>query len=155
MFKNLRSALLGFLVGLGFVAATALAVDYGYSPTAGTEAFHGIFVSQGPAPAATLGTLAAGTGPNIVVTASGGCGTLTNIKGGATAGQLTIGTFSVSCTLTLTMPTAAPNGYKCLFNDLTTPADTVPQATSSTTTCVTTAATMVTGDTVQFQVIGY
>lgn len=155
MFKKLSTFVIGLLVGLSLISAGALAVDYGWNPGLGTEAFHGTFISQGPAVALVAGTVAAGTGPNIVVSGSGGCGTLANAKGGATAGQVTTGIFSVSCTLTLTMPTAAPNGYRCLFNDLTTPANSVPQATTSTTTCVTTAATVVTGDVVQFQVIGY
>lgn len=131
--------ILGLLIGL-LVATAALAIDYGWNPVTGLEAFHGALVSQGTLP---------------TISGTGGCGTLTAKTGGPSSGTVTIGTFATSCTLTLTFPTAAPNGWNCTFGDLTTPADAVPQATSTTTTCVTTAATMVTGDTIKYMALGF
>lgn len=136
------AAVLG-LAGLAFAASTSntgSSIYFGYNPSTGLETTHGADVSGGVLP---------------VVTGSGGCGTLGAVVGGASAGSVTIGTFATSCTLTFTFPSAAPNGWICIFNDLTTPADSVKQATSSTTTCVTTAATVVTGDAIQFNAVGY
>lgn len=142
LFKTSASFIAGLLLAVGLTAGAASLSYFGFNPNTNLEGLHGFLASGGAAP---------------TVTGSGGCGTLTNQLGGSTAGQVTIGTFSVSCTLTVTVPTAsaAPNGWKCLFNDLTTPADTVPQASTTTTTCVTTAATVVTGDTIQYVLVAY
>ena len=154
---KIRSLIAGVLLGLlGSIALTAVAVDYGWSPPTGLEAFHGSFVSQGPAPALVLNTLASGNGPNVVVSGTAGCGTLATPKGGGTSGQVTLGTFAASCAITLTFPTAAPNGWNCKFNDLTTGVAVVYQATSTTTTCVSFASTTeVTADVIQFLAVGY
>lgn len=127
-------------VALALVAAlfatAALAVDYGWSPLTGLEAFHGAFVSQGTKPVV-----------------SGTCGTFGTQLGGATAGSVAAG--ATTCTVTLTFPSAAPNGWLCRFNDLTTPADLIVQAASTTTSCTSNAATVVSADVIQYLAIAY
>lgn len=129
------------MAGLALATNTGSSIYFGYNPVTGLETTHGTDVSGGISP---------------VITGSTGCGTLTLATvGGASAGTVTLGTFATSCTLTITFPSAAPNGWACFFNDLTTPADQPKQASTSTTTCVTTAGTQVTGDVIQWSAVGY
>ena len=136
MFRKFRSFIVGLVVGLSLISAAALAVDYGWSPVTGLEAFHGAFVSQGVKPVVT-----------------GTCGTFGAQTGGATAG--TVATGATTCTIILTFPSAAPNGWLCRFNDLTTPADLIVQASSTTTSCTSNAATVVSADVIQYLAVGY
>jgi hypothetical protein len=135
------AALVVLAIAASFAPSVAQAQTYyGWNPNTGLEVTHGADVSGGVMPALTFST---------------GCGTVISKAGGATAGTFTLGTFATSCTITITFPSAAPNGWFCTFNDLTTPADIPKQASTSTTTCVTTAGTQVTGDTILFNAVGY
>lgn len=139
----MKKFLLGVAAGLIAVTGLALAdVYYGYNPSTGLEVTHGALVDGGTA---------------VVISGSSGCGTLTAKAAGADTGTVTIGTFSSSCAITLTFPSAAPNGWTCQFVDATTPADSphITQASSSTTTCVGTAGTIVTGDKLFFTARGF
>jgi hypothetical protein len=139
MIRKIRSSILGFAAGLLLVAglASAAAIDYGWNPTTGLEAFHGALVTQGTAPVV-----------------SGSCGTRGTITAGPNAGSIVSGAVT-TCTTTLTFPSAAPNGWNCVFNNRTTPADIVTEASTTTTSCTTVAATIVSGDVLQFVAIGY
>ncbi len=140
IFNRFRASVLATLAGLAVFGA-ALAVDYGWNPSTGLEAFHGALISQGTLP---------------TITGSAGCGTLTAKVGGPSAGSVTIGTFSSSCVLTLTFPSASPNGWFCRWNDLTTAAGLMIQASTTTTTCVSNAsAVVVTGDTIVWSAMGF
>ena len=130
----------GLLAGLAFMAGLALAASapyFGYNPSTGLEALHGSLISGGTSPVV-----------------SGTCGTRGATTGGAFAGTVVSGAVT-TCTTTLTFPAAAPSGWQCRFTDLTTPADVIPQASSTTTSCTSTAATIVSGDTVGFIAVGY
>lgn len=81
-----------------------------------------------------------------------GCA-LTTPVGGSSAGQFHSGTTG-TCTVTITPGYQAPNGYFVTANDLTTPADTMRQ-TGSTTTSATISGTTVSGDLVNFKVTPY
>jgi len=76
--------------------------------------------------------------------------------GGSTAGTITSG--AASCTIVITMNGAtgltAPNGWACYAADITTPADTMKQSATSTTTCTITGTTVI-GDVIVFGAIGY
>jgi hypothetical protein len=131
---------LAALLGLGTVA---LAQTYsGYNPATGLNSTYGSDVSIGPQPTFVF---------------SAGCGTVVSKAGGASGGTFTIGTFATSCQITITFPSAAPNGWYCSFNDLSTPADAPKQSVtgSTTTACKTTAATAVTGDVMNWTAFGY
>lgn len=140
-FAKVLLSVFASLVVFGLGAAPAEAqVYYGYNPSTGLEVTHGADVAGGVLP---------------VFTYSAGCGTVVSVVGGASAGTFTIGTFATSCTITITFPSAAPNGWFCTFNDLTTPADAPKQASTTTTNCVTTAGTLVTADKVAWNAVGY
>ncbi len=141
-FKILAGVLAGALLALAVGAGAANLSYFGWNPSTGLEGLHGFLAAGGTSP---------------TVTGTAGCGTIVAPVGGSTAGSFQIGTFSVSCAITLTAPagTVAPNGWLCRFNDLTTPADLIVEASTTTSTCVSNAATLVTGDTVQFAMIAY
>jgi len=127
--------LLVLFAGLA-VCATALAVDYGWNPSTGLEAFHGAFVSQGTAPAIT------------------GCATVSAQVGGATAGKFS--STSAACAPTFTFPSAAANGWMCFVQDQVTPATKINQTSFTTTTAVfTNSAATVSGDTYVYYCIGF
>lgn len=135
-----------FLAGLAaallvLVCAPASAqVYYGYNPNTGLEVTHGADVSGGVLPKITV------TGTSCTV------GT---IKGGASTGSF-VETGGTSCTFTITFPAAAPTGWSCYVNDLTTPADGPAKAASTTTTTwVSGATTVVSADVLQFSCVGY
>jgi hypothetical protein len=90
-----------------------------------------------------------GTGGTIAVS---GCA-LTAAAGGSAAGQFHSGTTG-TCTVTVTSGYIAPNGWFVRANDLTTPADTLNQ-TGSTTTTATFSGTTVTGDLINFAAVPY
>lgn len=134
MFKKLFAATAGVL----FAASLAWgAVYFGWNPSTGLETTHGTDVSGGP--------------PPVV---SGTCGTFGTQLGGASVGEVIAGAVT-TCTITLTFPSAAPTGWMCQFQDLTTPADSVKQASYTTTSCTSTAATIVASDKIQYTVTGY
>jgi hypothetical protein len=140
MKKMLLCLAAGLLAVTGAVLADNASAYFGWNPSTGLEVVHGSLVSGGVSP---------------VVTGSTGCGTLTAKAGGASTGTVTIGTFATSCVITITFPSAAPNGWVCGFKDLTTPADSVTQASTSTTACASSAATMVTGDKLLYDAHGF
>ncbi len=157
-----KSKLSGFVAGLALVGGLAFAANTfyaGYTPNTNQRGENGVPVAGGAVP---------------VITGTAGCGTLTAQVGGTGTGSVTIGTFSSSCALTVTLPVptivvssgnndgknavnsaAAPNGIYCTFLDKTTPTDSVYAASSTTTACVTNTATMVTGDVIQFNIQAY
>jgi hypothetical protein len=64
-------------------------------------------------------------------------------------GTITAGAVT-TCTLSLTFSFTAPHGWSCMFNDQTTAADTVHQHSNTATTSVTNAATIVSGDVINY-----
>lgn len=119
---------------LGFAGVATAQVYYGWNPTTGLEVTHGSDVSGGVLPVLS------------------GCATISASVGGASAGKFA--TSGTSCTLTITFPSAAPNGWACFANDITTPADTVKQNASTTTSC-TFAGTTVAADVIVWNAVGY
>lgn len=83
-----------------------------------------------------------------------GCGTVTTLVGGATAGSFVANTTG-ACTVVITMGNSAtaPNGWICSPSDRTT-GNLFRQSASSTTTCTVTG-TAVSGDVISFAAIGY
>ena len=79
----------------------------------------------------------------------------TAATGGASAGSVTSGTAG-ACTFTLTMgnATAAPHGWACYVNDLTTPANVLHQ-TATTATTATFSGTTAGADVMNFACTGY
>ena len=131
--------LLSFVFGL-LLTASVFAADFGWNPTTGLEAFHGSLISQGTAA--------------VVAVSGGGCGTLGTVTAGASAGRVIAGAVT-TCQVTVTFPSAALNGWVCTFSDLTTVANLIRLASSTTTSCTTNAATIVSGDTFNFFAIGF
>jgi len=118
------------------VCGVAFAVDYGWNPSTGLEAFHGAFVSQGTSPVVT------------------GCSAVSAQVGGATAGKWQ--STSAACAPTLTFPTAAPNGWTCIIQDQVTVASKINQTSFTTTTAVfTNSAATTSGDTYVYYCIGF
>lgn len=139
--------LLGLL--LGVVCGVALATTY---TATGTSNSGSVYFGNNPSTGQVgiPGQLLASGSLPVITSSSSNCGATTfTAKGGATAGTFTE-TTGTSCAFTLTFPTAAPNGWICEFRDITTPADTVTQASSTTTTCVTGSDTIASGDTISF-----
>lgn len=82
-----------------------------------------------------------------------GCGTVTSPTGSGTSGTFHAG--ATSCAPVITTGIVAKNGYVCSAQDLTTPADTLKAASSTTTTCTFGTATVGSGDTIQFQAVPF
>jgi hypothetical protein len=78
-----------------------------------------------------------------------------SLVGGETAGSLTSGTAG-TCTFTVSMGdgAAAPHGWACFVNDLTTPTDVLHQ-TATTATTATFSGTTANGDALNFACTGY
>ena len=123
--KKILSFVAAMLVATAAVAATY----YGWNPVSNLETTHGALVDGG----------------TVQPVVSGTCGTRGTIVGGAHALDITSGAVT-TCTTTLTFASAAPNGWNCRFDDLTTPASTVKQASYTTTSCTSQAATIVASD---------
>ena len=83
-------------------------------------------------------------------TIASGCATVSNLVGGPTAGKFQ--TSGTSCTPVITLP-AAPTGWVCIAQDLTTSA-TFRQTASTTTSCTVTA-TVTANDTITFVAFAY
>ena len=84
-------------------------------------------------------------------TIASGCGTPTNLKGGATTGSFQAG--QIACAPVITLPTA-PNGWWCSAKDITTPADTINQTATAVTSC-TLSGTVVASDVIVFHAEAY
>jgi hypothetical protein len=84
-------------------------------------------------------------------TLSSGCGTPTNLTGGATTGSFKAK--ATTCTAVIVLPTA-PNGWWCSGWDVTTTADTLKMTTDSTTSC-TLSGTVATNDIIVFHAEGF
>lgn len=80
-----------------------------------------------------------------------GCGTVTAVKGGATAGTFAAG--ATSCTPVIALPYSA-NGWYCSAWDITTNTDTLKQSADSTTSCTMTG-TVVSADVIVWQARGF
>lgn len=123
LFGKIKLALLGL-----FVCGVATAATYvGFNPTSGQVGLAGALVDLSASPTITM------TGQTISAQ-----------KGGQNAGTFTA-TGATTGASTFTFPVAAPNGWVCQVADLTTTADKVVQATSTTTTATFTG-TVVSGD---------
>ena len=123
-------------LGASALVGVAFAVDYGWNPSTGLEAFHGSFVSQGTAPVIS------------------GCATVSAQVGGATAGKFQ--STNVACSPTLTFLTAAPNGWLCNIQDQVTTASKINQTSFTTTTAVfTNTGATTSGDTYVYFCIGF
>lgn len=132
---KMNRKILGGLAALA-IATMAMAADYGWNPSTGTEAFHGALISQGTAVAIS------------------GCATVSAQVGGASAGKFQ--STNVACNPTFTFPSAAPNGYVCVVQDQVTPTIKITQTSFTTTTAVFTASgTTVSGDTYVFSCMGF
>lgn len=126
------------LVGLAAAAfaSVAMAVDYGWNPSTGLEAFHGALVSQGAAPVIT------------------GCTVVSSQAGGASAGKFS--STSAACAPTFTFPAAAANGWLCVIQDQVTVASKINQTAFTTTTAVfTNSAATTSGDTYVYVCMGF
>lgn len=135
--KKFYALVASVLVTLFAALPASAAPYYGWNPATGLETTHGALVDAGVAPVVT-----------------GTCGTIGTVTAGAVNGKIVAGAVT-TCTLTLTFPAAAPNGWVCFFGDQTTPADTVRQASSTTTSCTTSASTIVASDVIIFSAFGY
>lgn len=80
-----------------------------------------------------------------------GCGTVTAVKGGATAGTFTAG--QTSCVPVITLP-YSPNGWYCSYWDITTNTDTLKETASTTTSCTGTG-TVASSDVIYWQARGF
>lgn len=80
-----------------------------------------------------------------------GCGTVTSVAGGATAG--TFKAAATSCTPVITLP-YSPNGWYCMAHDITTNTDTLKQSADSTTSCTLTG-TVASSDVIVWQARGF
>lgn len=120
---------------LGFAGVATAQLYYGFNPTTGLNTQQGTPVMAGILPVIT----------------TNGC-TATLLVGGAGAFQFTAG--ATSCTMKFTFPAPAPNGYNCVAQDETTPADTVRQSLHDTVSCTITG-TVVVADKVLVEVNGF
>jgi len=127
--------LIGLALGLFATAALAVAY-YGYNPVTGLSGVQGVPVALGVTPAVT-----------------GTCGTIGTPVGGA--GTFTVAGTATTCTLTVTLPSAAPNGFFCVFIDETHPADIISQASHTATSCTSSAATVTAADAILVEVNGF
>jgi hypothetical protein len=135
--KKFYALVASILVTLFAALPASAAPYYGWNPATGLETTHGALVDGGAPPVIT-----------------GTCGTIGAVTAGAVNGKVVAGAVT-TCTLIVTFAGAAPNGWVCLFTDLTTPADTVRQASSTTTSCTTSASTIVASDVIAFSAFGY
>jgi hypothetical protein len=138
LFSRFHKALIATIVGVLAVGGLAFAqVYYGFNPVTGLNGVQGVPVAGGVVPAlsGTCGTIPAGVG---------GAGTFSVTTAGVT-----------TCTLIVTLPSAAPHGFFCVFIDETHPADVIAQASHTSTTCTSSAATITAGDTILVEINGF
>ena len=129
---------LGRCIPAAFVVSVALAAAVAYTAYSGLNPLTGLYGLNG-----TL--FATDTGGLNAPVVSGSCGTRGAQVGVSSSGSVISGAVT-TCTTTLTFPYAAPNYYECWFKDDTTPADALAEATPTSSTCGTGAATIVSGD---------
>jgi hypothetical protein len=135
-FATRKAKILAALVGLGFATLVSAQVYYGFNPVTGLTVVQGIPVAGGNKPVVSGST----------------CGTLTQVGG---AGTFTVAGTATTCTIVVTFPSAAPNGYFCVFADETHPADIITQASHTSTSCTSTAATVTAADVILIEVNGF
>jgi hypothetical protein len=141
--KNLKAWLIGIGIAAGLTAGLAISQTYtGFNPITGLNGQVGLPVAVGSPPTVT------------------GC-SQTGVVGGGGTFQVTAG--ATSCTLTVTLnaastsayTAAAPNGLFCVYTDETHPSDTISQASHTTTTSVSSAATVSVGDKILVECNGF
>jgi hypothetical protein len=137
LFKRIFGFVVAVMLGLSTVAVAQ--VYYGFNPTTGLNTAQGVPVAAGKLPVVT-----------------GTCGTIPAPVGGAGVFQVTTAGVT-TCTLIVTLPSAAPNGVYCVFVDETTAADAnnMHQASHTSTSCTSNAATIVAGDNILVEVNGF
>lgn len=132
---------LGFAVVGVAVASLAYGAAFyvGFNPLTNMNGQQGIPVSVGTPPPVT-----------------GTCGTIGAVTGGSAVFQVQTAAVT-TCTLIVTIPaaSAAPTGLYCVFTDETSPAHPITQASHSTTTCSSNAATIVASDVILVEVNAY
>jgi len=131
--RTILATFAALVLALGTVAVAQ--TYYGFNPSTGLEVTHGSLVSGGTLPALS------GSG---YVTA--------DTIGGASTFEVT--TNATTLSLTVTLPSAAPNGVYCTATDITTTADKPAQSSSSTTACAI-GGTVASGDKVIVQITGF
>lgn len=130
--------ILSFVAAMLIATAAVAATYYGWNPQTNLETTHGVLVDGG----------------TVQPVVSGSCGVRGTIVGGAHVLDITSGAVT-TCTTVLTFASAAPNGWNCVFRDLTTPADVINQASYTATSCTSNAATIVSGDHVLVNADGF
>lgn len=85
-------------------------------------------------------------------TVTSGCGTTGAVLGGTMTGTFTAG--QTSCIPIITPGLTAPHGFDCEAHDITTPADTIRQSATGTTTCTLTG-TVVNADVIAVNITAY
>ena len=86
-------------------------------------------------------------------TIASGCTTVSAIAGGPQAGSFA--TTATTCAPVITFANAAPNGWNCFAQDITSGHSVVFTQTATTTTSCTVTGTTTSGDTVSFNATGY
>lgn len=140
--KSARGKIAAFALGVA-VAACGLALANtggytGWNPATGLNGFVGAEVSLGTPPAVTM------TGSTVGA-----------VVGGPQAGTIAVTTGNASSVVTITFPSAAPTGWVCNVQDVTTSADSPKPASTTATTWVSSSATLVTADVLQYSCTGY
>jgi hypothetical protein len=133
---SFRTKILAGLAGVALAGLACAQVYYGFNPLTGLNVVQGIPVAGGNKPVVSGST----------------CGTLTQVGG---AGTFTVAGTATACTIVVTFPSAAPNGYFCVFADETHPADIITQAAHTSTSCTSTAATVTAADVILIEVNGF
>lgn len=141
--KTLRGKFAAFAAGIALAAVGVALANTGYIGNDPSTGLNGIPGAQ----------MSIGTPPVVSVTGSS-CVISTAAAGGPSAGTF-IQTGGTACTFTLTFPAASPAGWFCAVVDLTTPADTVKAASTTTKTWVSGSSTVVTADVFQYECTGY
>jgi hypothetical protein len=135
------------LAGLLIAGVAASAVYYGYNPNTGLNGVPGLTVAGGTTPAVT-GTC--GTIPAPV----GGAAVFSVTTAGVTSCTLTV-TYSVPSNALAGSSAAVPNGLFCVYVDETHPADTISQASHTTTSSTSSTATISAGDVILVECNGF
>lgn len=131
------AAKIGLTIGVALAASLAFAAVtyFGFDPSTGLEATHGVLTD----------------GSTTVLTIAQTGQTITAQKGGNNTGFWTA-TGATTGAGTLTFAVKAPTGRFCQFKDVTTPADSLVQTGATDgTTIVTVAGTIVSGDVIGYQ----
>jgi len=145
--SDMKSKILAGLAGLLVASVATAAVYYGFNPNTGLNGVQGLTVAGGSTP-----------------TVTGTCGTIPAPLGGAAVFQITTaGVTSCQLTVTYSVPAnalagssaAAPNGVFCVYADETHPADTISQASHTTTSSSSSTATITAGDVILVECNGY